>query len=459
MKVLLIHPKLEQNFYDYVKPAPLGLAYIAGALRNAGHDVGILDANVCDDPMRAIEARLRRDNPQAVGVSVCSSTMRISARIARLAKTINSDTQTIFGGVHPTLFPADVARETGVDYVVHGEGDDTIVALMQRLERAEEPDGVQGVAYERDGEVVVNDPRPLIEDLDRLPIPAYDLLPIGRYFYPRMSRARFMSMVTTRGCPYGCVFCASNAVFGKRYRFHSPERTIREMTYLIEELQIREILFLDSDFVVRGERVERLCDLMIERKIRIPWICNGRAGRLHPPLLQKMKRAGCRMIGLGVESGDQAVLDRMQKRITVDQIRETFRNCRRAGIKTAANWMIGNPGDTRESIRKTVKLVKEIKPDTFRLGYAVPLPGTELCRMARENGWLLDNFDPLETRYGECVMNATNMTTDELKAMMKWAYRSVAFSPGYIRRRFFTLRPVEWEANLRGLFWILKLRT
>ena len=165
------------------------------------------------------------------------------------------------------------------------------------------------------------------------------------------------------------------------------------------------------------------------------------------------------MIGLGVESGDQAVLDRMQKRITVDQIRETFRNCRRAGIKTAANWMIGNPGDTRESIRKTVKLVKEIKPDTFRLGYAVPLPGTELCRMARENGWLLDNFDPLETRYGECVMNATNMTTDELKAMMKWAYRSVAFSPGYIRRRFFTLRPVEWEANLRGLFWILKLRT
>lgn len=457
MKILLIHPKLEGSFYEDVKLPPMGIAYIAGALRDVNYKVKILDATLSKDQMFDIRNIVTEYSPDIVGISSPTPLIQISLKISNLIKGINKDIKIIFGGVHPTLFPKDVAKEANVDYVVHGEGEETIVELVKNIEKSKEPKGVLGIAYKKNGKVVVNAPRSLIRDLDSIPFPAYDLLPINEYYSPQISKTPFTSMITSRGCPYQCIYCDVHVVFGRNYRFNSPERTLREIQYLINKFKVKEIMFKDSEFTLNQDRIEKLCDLIIKEKIKIRWSCNGRVGRVTLPMLKKMRKSGCRLTQYGVESGDQRVLDTLKKQITIQQVKETFRISRKAGLKTVANFMIGNPGESKESIEKTIRLVKEIKADYGNFGFIIPFPGTELYNLASQNGWLLENFDPLNIKIDDCVMNATSMSTPELKQMRKKVFRSFYLRPSYVIRRVFTSNLHEWKMNFKGLFKILKL--
>lgn len=456
IKVLLIHPKFEDIFYEDLKLPPLGLAYIAGNLRRANYDVRILDADLSINQMEDVRKTSEEYMPDIVGISVSSSVMKASLKIARILKNINRDIRIIFGGVHPTLFPKEVANENCVDYVVHGEGEETVVELVQSIEKSKEIIDVLGVAYKNKGKVIVNDPRPLNENLDRLSFPAYDLLPINSYFHSQISKKPFISMITSRGCPYKCIFCDAHVVFGRRYRFNSPERTVSEIKYLIRNFKVKEIIFKDSEFTLNQERVENLCDLIKKEKINVKWSCNGRIGGVTLPLLKRMKEAGCRLISYGVESGDQKILDILKKQITVEQVIETFRMSREAGLKTVAHFMIGNPDEDQKTIEKTIKLAIEIKADYGSFEFTKPFPGTEIYNLAQKNGWLLKNFDPLNIRTDKCVMNATRMNINELQQMLKKAHRSFYLRPSYILKRFFTLNPYEWKKNFYGVLKVLK---
>lgn len=456
-KILLIHPKLEDDFFEDVRLPPLGIAYVAAVLRNESYEVRILDANLSKNQMLDIKRAVIDYAPSIVGISALTSIMRVSLKIANLIKEINRDAKIVLGGVHPTLFPKDVAEEKCVDYVVYGEGEETIVELIQAIERKKEPENILGVAYKSEDQVIVNAPRPLIKDLDRLPVPAYDLLPINKYYGLQVSKTPFTSMMTSRGCPYSCIFCDAHVVFGKKYRFHSPERTLSEIEYLMNTFNVKEVMFKDSEFTLNRERVETLCNLMIEEGLKVKWSCNGKVGRVDLSLLKNMKKAGCRLIQYGVESGDQEILDILKKQITVEQVRETFALSRKAGLKTVANFMVGNPGESNKSIEKTIKLAKEIKADYGNFGFIIPFPGTELYNLACQNDWLLNDFDPLNIRIGQCVMNATQMSAEELRQMPKKVYRSFYLRPGYMLKRTFSLSFHEWKMNLRGLFKILKL--
>lgn len=457
MKVLLIHPKLEGDFFEGVMHPPLGLMYIAEVLRCEQYDVKILDAGLFKDQMQEIDNIVREYEPDVVGLSVSTSVMRTSCEIAEHIKDICKEAKIIFGGVHPTLFPRDVIKEHGIDYVVYGEGEKTILELLKAIEVSKEPSEIKGIAYRRNGESIVNAPRSLIGNLDELPFPAYDLIPLKKYFSPQSIKKPFMSMITSRGCPYKCIFCDVHAVFGRKYRFHSPERVVEEMQYLIDRFHIKEVMFKDSEFTLRQERVEKICDLILEKKISIVWSCNSRVGSVSLPLLQKMRRAGCRVVQFGVESGDQKILDVLKKRITIEQIKETFRSSRKAGLKTLAAIMIGNPGETKRSIEKTVELIREIKPTYSKYTFLTPFPGTELYSLAYQNGWLLDNFDPFSMKFDTCVMNATEMTTEDLQKMFHRLYKSFYLRPAYLFRRVFTLSPYQWKMNLEGFSKIFNL--
>lgn len=457
MKILLIHPKLEDNFFEDVKLPPLGVAYIAAVLRNSNHDVKILDANISKDQIYDIRKMVAEYSPNIVGISASTSIMQVSIKIANLIRNMSGNIKIILGGVHPTLFPKEVIQESCIDYVVHGEGEETIVELVTAIEKSKEPAGILGVAYKNKGEIIVNGPRPFIKDLDKLPFPAYDLLLINEYYSPQISKIPFTSMITSRGCYYHCIFCDTHVVFGRKYRFNSPERSIKELKYLINTFKVKEIMFKDSDFTLNQERVEELCELMIRERINIRWSCNGRVGGVSLALLNKMRKAGCRLVQYGVESGDEEILDTLKKQITIKQVKETFSMSKKAGLKTVANFMIGNPGETKESIEKTIKLVREIKADFCNFKFITPFPGTELYNMACQNGWLLDNFDPLNLIENKCVMNATKMSTKELQQMLKKLYRSFYLRPSYILGRVFTLSFHEWRMNLKGVFRILKL--
>jgi radical SAM superfamily enzyme YgiQ (UPF0313 family) len=450
--ILLIHPKLEESYFSEVRLPPLGLAYIAGALRAAGYErVRILDANVSRNPIAEINKAVAAEPPDIVGLSLTTPAFRISLEISRMLKMLKPATKIIFGGVHPTLFPRDVVSLESVDYVVFGEGERSAVELIQAVEKEREPENLKGVAFKRGSRVIVNAPRPLVENLDDLPMPAYDLLPIGRYSNPQASHAPLGMMLTSRGCPFQCIFCDNHVVLGKKFRANSAPRMIEEWRILVRGFGVREIMFKESDFTLDRGRVREFCELLMLEPKKVFWTCNGHVGNLDLALLRDMRRAGCRIIQYGVESGDQKILDTLKKGITVQQIIETFRLTRQAGIRTVANVMIGNPGDTRETIAQTIELTKHIKADYANIQFCTPFPGTELNNLAVKNKWLLDDGDPLRLRTDSCSMNATNIPIPEFRGMLKKAYRSFYFRPATIWRRVGSLNIEDWRVNVRGL--------
>jgi len=456
VKILLINPKFEYDLNELIRYPPLGLAYVAGALQAAGHDVQLFDQAVSKRTPRDIIQSVERYKTDIVGITASSCSMRSALGTAKAIRESTPGIKTIFGGVHPTLFPGDSVAFDCVDYVVHGEGEETVPELMDALENGKRPEQVLGVAYKRENQVIVNSPRPLIKDLDTIPFPAYELLPMGMYGSPQVSRTPFATMITSRGCPFSCIFCDAQVVLGKIYRGHSPERILEEIHYLKRSYGIREIMFKDSEFTLDKKRVEKFCELIMENNVDLRWTCNGRVGSVNPPLLQKMRRAGCRLIQYGVESGDQEILNTLRKQITVEQVKETFRVTREAGIKTTASFMIGNPGERRESIERTIKLSKELKADFVAFHFCTPFPGTELHRMALDHNWMPEFLDYHDLRPDRCVMNATNLSTEELTKMRRKAYQSFYLRPSFLVKRFLTLRPHDWKMNLNGLANILK---
>jgi anaerobic magnesium-protoporphyrin IX monomethyl ester cyclase len=455
MKVLLIVPYLEKKLYKNIQGVPIGLASLAAVLRNAQHDVKVFDATFSKDQREDIKEILSQSSPDVVGISVNTPLFRTALDMACLIKQWDRHIRIIFGGVHPTIAPGEVVREECVDYVVHGEGEMTVLELLEVIECSGEPKDVLGVAYKKGEEIIVNAPRPLIKDLDDLPFPAYDLFDLKKYNTPQVSKKPFAIMVTSRGCPYDCIFCDAHVIFGKQYRFHSPERVVSDMERLVKKFKVKEILFRDSEFSLDKERIRKLCELIIKKNINVKWICNGRIARFDQSLLNLMRKAGCRLVMFGVESGDQHVLDRLKKQITVEEIKETFRMTRKVGIKTQASFLIGSPGESRESLEKTINLAKEIKPDYCHFNFMIPYPGTELYRMARQNNWLPENFDFSNVFSDEPVMNATQLSTEELYHIYKKAFRSFYFRPSFIAKRFLTADSYEWKKNLYGFFHLL----
>ncbi len=457
--ILFIHPKLEGSRFDDIRLPPLGLAYCAASLRRAGFGrVRIADANISRDPDGEIRKALAVDPPDIVGLSLTTPTFRSALEAARTVKGLRPRAKIIFGGVHPTLFPEEVASRPEVDAAVFGEGEATIVELAAALAKGRSLKDVKGVAFRTSRGVTVNAPRPLAANLDDLPLPAFDLLSWGRYSSPLAAHSPLGMLITSRGCPFRCIFCDNHVVLGKKYRAYSPGRMLEEVRVLVRDYGVREIMFKESDITLDPERLKEFCRLLGQEPKKVHWTCCGHAGTLDLGLLRDMRRAGCRIVQYGVESGDPDILKTLNKGTTVPQIEETFRLTRWAGIKTVANIMIGNPGDTRETIARTIALTKRLKADFANIQFCTPYPGTELYRLAQANKWFLDDGDPLRLQTDTCSMNATNIPTPELKGLLKKAYRSFYLRPGYAWRRSGTLKLEDWGVNLRGLRKILGWR-
>ena len=380
VRVLLVHPAPGGADRRLIRLPPLGLAYVAGSLRAAGHEVRILDAAVSARWRRELQALVAGWRPRLVGISAATAVIDSARALAARVKQADPRILVLLGGVHATLFPGEVLGTDEIDFAVHGEGELTAVELLAAVEAGREPDGIPGLAHRSGGAVRVNARRPPIADLDSLPPAAYDLLPRGLYSTPVSGRSDVTSMVTSRGCPYRCAFCDARVVHGRRYRAHSAERVVEEIRQLTGRFGIREVLFKDSEFTLDRARTERFCDLLLSGGPRVAWTCSARVDRVDEALLRKMGAAGCRVIQFGVESADPAVIAALDKGITVEQVKEAFRTCRAAGIETVANLMVGTPRETAESIRSTMRLVREIRPDHLNVQRLVLYPGTTLHR-------------------------------------------------------------------------------
>jgi anaerobic magnesium-protoporphyrin IX monomethyl ester cyclase len=388
MKVLLIlPPKIEQGekskhlFSNLGSVLPLGLAYIGAVLEKAGHSVKVLDYQLPEVTNEALIGELK-SGYDAVGISITTLTSYSGYNIAKMIKENSPKTVVIAGGPHTIALGEAVIDECkDVDYFVYGEGEMTIVELLAAIGSGIDPKSVNGIGFMSKEGKVVTKPREMIEKLDDLPLPAYHLFDVQSYrpVAGMFKRLPFANIMTSRGCPFNCAFC-NKLVWGYKMRMRSPKNIIEEVKLLREKYGVREIAFFDDTFTMDKNRVIELCNLLRESAPGLIWKCSTRVDSISPELLKQMKAAGCYSIGFGLESGNQDMLNRINKGITLEQSRSAIKMAKKAGLETRAYFMLNLPGDTKETTEQTIKFSRELDPDFVDFEITHPYPNTNLWK-------------------------------------------------------------------------------
>ena len=429
---------------------PLGLAYIAASLEKAGFEVEIIDAIAMELKPDQVRKKIRDFNPKIVGITAMTPTFPGALEAAKIAK--EEGTITVMGGVHLSLFPHETLSFDWVDYGILGEGDESMVNLCQAVEQNLPVENIQGLAYTKNNTIHVN-PAQIIDDLNKLPIPAFHLLPIDKYD-SILGKDRVLTIMGSRGCPYLCSFCYKTPS-DKKYRYRQANHIVDEMEHLMTHYGVEEIMFYDD--LMPPRYVESLCREILERNIKIQWQTPQRVNLVRKPLLQLMAQAGCHMLRLGVEQGDPEMMKKIEKRTTIDQVRTVFKWTREAGIETFAYFMIGTIGETPKTMKSTIQLAIELDPDYVMFTKAIPLPNTPLMDEAVELG-LVDKAYWRHFTLGEPV-SPIQPLIPEADHYVKMAYRRFYLRPRYILRRLLEIR--SWKSlrkNLDGFLGILHFR-
>jgi radical SAM superfamily enzyme YgiQ (UPF0313 family) len=441
-RILLVNPPYSKVTYEQVdrqagtlQNPVLGLATVAAPLLADGHAVRIADLDLEPDPYRALVDVLRKFRPHYVGVTGTTPMALEMGRVAFLVKEHCPEAVTVAGGVHVTTFPRQMLLHAGFDVAAVGEGDFTLRDLL----RSERPEEVPGLALKRGAEIVMTPPRPLLEDLDTLPPPAWELFDIARYrtstLVERCGPTGLLE--TSRGCPFGCVYCNKN-IAGRRFRAKSPRHVVDEMARMLA-LGFREIHIEDDGFSTDVDRAKQICDAIVRRGLRFPWnVINGiRVDRCDRELFVMLRRAGCYQVAFGVEAGSQAVLDEVGKGTTKEAIRRAVAWCREAGIETFGFFMLGLPGETRASMQETIDFACELELDLAKFAITIPLPGTPLfARYEREDRILTRDWSRyLFHRTAAPVYRHPTLGWDEIVSYYKRAHRQFYWRPGFVRRR------------------------
>jgi len=377
---------------------PLGLMYVASSLRNAGYKVRILDCTFMSDISEAVRA-IRETDARYIGIH---SMITLTGKAVALAKAAKSCGKTvIYGGPDPSTAPQKYLKRGFGDYVVIGEGERAAVELLRALDRREMPLDIRGLAFlDGNGSVITTSVRELERDLDSMPMPARDLIDNEQYknIWREDHGYALTSVMTTRGCPYGCFFCSEKLVFGRRYTVRSAVNVVTELEEIIRDYGYDRVWFADDIFPLRKDRTIQICEGILNRRLRFSWSCLARADLVDEESLAAMKEAGCEIIFYGVESGSQRMLDAMNRMMTIEQIITGVSAAKKVGLRVHAFMMVGFPGENYESLKQTIDFLKGLNPDEFSFTVAYPLPGTELFHMVEPIDERLEWRDPAENR-------------------------------------------------------------
>lgn len=454
MKVLLIAPFLSSKDTGWArlgkigpKSEPLNLAYLGAALKQHNYQVKILDCEALQYTQTEVEQYLGENSYDVIGVTMLTPTYPQALEVIKTVKRVASQSVLIVGGAHPTILPKETMEHNPeIDYAVIGEGEITIIELLEGIEHKRPLPGIKGIAYRNnENEVVITPPREFISDLDMVPIPDRSLLPMEIYrpsisYYEKLPA---YIILTARGCPYRCTYCSK--IFGNHYRHHSVDRIVKEMKILIEQYGAKEILFRDDTFTIDKKFINQLCRRIIEEDLhrKIRWSCMTRVNLIQQDLLKTMKKAGCWGIHYGVESGSQRLLDIIRKGITLDQVRDAFRWTKEAKIKSRAFFMLGLPTETPAESEQTIQFAKELDAHWTQFTITTPYPGTELYYIAKEHGELKSiDWKRYYTWAGftnqDLVYVTSGRTSDELKNTQKRALKEFYFRPKVILRHLFS---------------------
>jgi len=451
MKVTLISPPTTvQERYPRGHPLrkaiqvtePLGLAYIAAMLEQDNHMVEIIDCVAENLDALQVVSQIEKSSPEIVGISAFTPTIQEAQRLTKVIKSILPSVTVVLGGIHPTIFPEQVMQNREVDFVVVGEGEYTMRNLVKALESQEGLSDIHGIVYRRNNQVVFNAPSFLEKNLDNLPIPARHLLPMDRYgpFIAKHRPAR--SMISSRGCPYQCVFC-SRDISGTKYRLRSVSNVIEEIKILVDRYGAKEIDFQDPVFGLNQSWIKEFCQRLIEEKLDVAWSALTRVDLIDENLLRSMRRSGCWMLYYGIEAGDQGLLDAIKKNVKLQDIRKSVNLTRKAGIRVWGSFMFGLPSETPELAEKTLQFAKSLPLDFASFHLTTPFPSTELWREASEWGRLkMDDFSKFTQLNPVFIPYGWGNGEAKLQEMLGRAFREFYLRPKYILKQLLKIRSI-----------------
>ena len=374
MRTLLINPPYPLTESPIM---PLGLSYIAAVLEKNGFEVKVLDLLVSQYSEEKLYRYMAEFRPEVVGATAVTMNYPISASILRLCKRYDENVITVIGGPHVTFCAEQTLREAPwIDIVVRGEGEYTMLDIVSGKKLPE----IEGLVFRKEDGMVITSNRPWIENLDELPLPARHLFPLSKY----SAFGAGGSLITGRGCPFNCIFCLGHRMTGRRVRLRNPKLVVDEMQ-LVQELGFKEIYVEDDLLTLNHAHVHAICDEIVNRGLKIKWNAFSRVDTVNRELLRKMKQAGCFGLLYGVESGNQEILDRAKKKITLEKVRQAVALAKEMGMKAVASFIIGLPGETRDTMRQSYDFARQLgTPYGFHV--LAPFPGTELREKAEEYG-------------------------------------------------------------------------
>jgi radical SAM superfamily enzyme YgiQ (UPF0313 family) len=447
--------------------APLNLGYLVAYLREHDdrHEYLILDAEARRLGFAAIEQEIREFRPDWVGITMGTPTYLHVMEIVNRVKTVGKNILVAVGGPHPSGHASQVVAESEIDFAFAGESEESFRILVDKLTSGGSVADVPGLAYrDTDGTVRFTPKGPLIDDLDKLPFPARDLLPTHLYHVPATREdggGAAANMITSRGCPYHCTYCDSQVIWTRRVRLRSPMNVVDEIQECYEQYGARTFTFHDDIFCMKRERTIEICREICRRKLDITWSCMTRVNFVWPDAVAAMKKAGCAKLLFGLESGSNEILKILQKNATTEQAREAFRITKAAGIKTGGSFMIGNIGDTEETIRQTIAFAKSLDPDTIGFFVAVPYPGTQMYKEAKKLGYLRKDLaweDFAVVGKGRSPMELPNLSAERIRELQIKALREFYFRPRYMLRKLSSLRSfAQVRSMLRGVKTMISL--
>lgn len=445
MNVVLIQPGNYKSKPVEIKPS-LGLAYLAASLELDGHKVKVLDIYGSQKSIEEMLLELKQFKPDLCGFTVVTPSVHSVSDLSSHIKE-NFDIPIVVGGPHPSAIPDRTLNDfPNLDIAVFGEGEQTVRELVNTLEGTGDLSLVKGISYRNKGNIVKNDPRPLIGDLDSIPFPAWHLLDMDKYHELSKKNmainGNIFSIITSRGCPSRCTFCDTHTIWTRKCRERSPDNVVDEIETLYKKYDVKYLFFWDDTFVINKERAIEVCDQIIDRDIRIKWECHGRVNFVDEKVLTKMKEAGCHSMGYGIESGSQETLNYIKKGITLEQAKRAIEITKKVGLETNAFWMIGFPNEKEEDIRKTIELNKSLPldvHDTFSL--LTPFPGTDLYKDMKKEGLILH----------EDWSSYFNRRADDIKPFIKTRYLSGEELFRLQRRANKEIRVFNYNAGLKKL--------
>jgi radical SAM superfamily enzyme YgiQ (UPF0313 family) len=450
MKVVLVQPPIGERVVN-LSP-PLGLAMIAAVIEDKTDTLNCIVGDTESSDDQGIADMVLSYAPDLVGFSISTPAVPVSKRIGRLIKNARPEVVLIAGGPHATIFPTELL-ESGFDYIVRGEGEQTVTELIECLTNNLDSGHICGLSYmSHEKKIVHNEERGLLGEIDELPFPAWKYFPVNKFSSSFKKTKKYLPILTSRGCPGKCNFCY-RGIFGNKFRARSPESIVQEIKYLKKTYDIKEFSILDDCFTINKKRAIQTCELLIEEKINLPWgLPSGiRVDTVTPELLSLLKNAGCYRLGFGVETGSNLIMKKIKKNITIEQVKKAVSMAKTEGFFISCFFIIGLSGDTIETIEQTISLAINLNPDLVQFGIATPYPGTEMYSDLELSSSILshdwkyyDGFN-LEKQ----IYKHENLTHEQIITKFKEAYRRFYYRPEYILKRIMNIRNLH---EIKGLF-------